>query len=128
MAGLLRWEAGTLGWHAGQPHHDETRKDESEETCHQSLPVSMPDKKKSNEDNAHAQQRTAEEPECRSRGQNALAHCPPKAAEENDPEQKAGKQGERQNRKVTHLCPPFHPAWPCLPWRPSATHSNSQSQ
>ena len=83
MAGLLRRAVVAVHRRAGKPRHDETRDDKSEQTRQQPLPMTARDKIKSSQGNARPQQQAAEEPKRRLSGRNALAHRPPKAAEEN---------------------------------------------
>jgi hypothetical protein len=62
MADLLRCGVLLFDWRAGQPHHDETRDDKSEQTYHQSHPISATDKIKPGENKTHPQQLAAEKP------------------------------------------------------------------
>jgi hypothetical protein len=79
-------------WCARQPHHDESRDDKSEETRHQPLPTSTPDKIKANKDETHPKKQASEKPKRRMRGRNTLAHGPPQPAKENGAEQKSSRQ------------------------------------
>src|ERR1035438_2866594 len=76
MTGLLHRKAGMFDWRARQPHHAESRDDKSQETRHQTLPISAPDKIESNENKTHPEQQASEKPEGRTLGRNSLAHCP----------------------------------------------------
>jgi hypothetical protein len=88
---------GMFDWRARQSHHAESRDDKSQETRHQPLPISAPDKIKSNEDKTHPEQQASEKPEGRTLGRNSLAHCPPKTAKENGAEKKSSRQSRCQN-------------------------------
>src|ERR1017187_4115743 len=63
-------------WRAGQPHHDDSRDDKSEQTNDQPKPISTPDKIKSTEHDAHPQQYAAEKPK-RRRKKSRPAKVPP---------------------------------------------------
>src|ERR1035437_7043248 len=81
MVNLLHLGVAVFNRCAGQPHYDDSRDDKSEQTGHQPLPISTPDKIKSSEHDAHPQHHAAEKPKRRRFGGNAFAHRPPKAAE-----------------------------------------------
>src|ERR1039458_3953999 len=97
MTDLLRCEMGMFDCRAGQPHHEESRDDKSQETCHQPPPISAPDKIKSSEDKTHPQQEAPEKPMRRTLGRNTLAYGPPQAAKENCAERKSSCQRHCQN-------------------------------
>src|SRR5580704_2464414 len=126
IAGLLCRGSLVSSRRTGQPPRDEACQDKAKETQQPPLPMLAPDKIKSRQGNAHPQQQAAEEPKRRPLGRNALANCPPKAAEENCTEQYARRQCQRQRQKFIHRYSPVRPASPCLPWPPNATHSNSR--
>src|SRR5665647_692541 len=62
MTGLLHCRVRMFDWRAGQPHHDDSRDDKSEQTNDDPLPISTPDKIKSTVHDAHPQQHAAEKP------------------------------------------------------------------
>src|SRR5580704_9729259 len=71
-----------LSSRAGQPRHDEARHDKAQEARHQPLPASVRHEVEAGQGNAHPHDETAEEPQRRRLGRDALAHRQIKAAEE----------------------------------------------
>src|ERR1017187_135550 len=62
MTNLLHCRVRMFDRRAGQPHHDDSRDDKSEQTNDDPLPISTPDKIKASEHDAHPHHHAAEKP------------------------------------------------------------------
>src|SRR5665647_582083 len=111
---------------AGQPLHREAGQNKAKQTHQPPPPIFAPDEIESRQGHTHPQEHTGEEPQRRPWRRNALNDRPPETAEENRAEQQARRQRRCQNQDFIHRYPPDRPESPCLPWPPSATHSNSR--
>src|SRR5450432_3335457 len=102
MTGLRCSRVMIFDRRAGQPGHDETCDDKSEQTGQQPPPIAAAEKVKAGERDDHAQKHAAEKPEHGLPGRKALAHGPPKAAEESRAEAKAAGACEQHRQWVIH--------------------------
>src|SRR5664279_1794090 len=92
-SGLRRMGCLLCRW-SRQTNHSKSGSDEPEETQQQSLPMAAREEVESSRDNGYPQHQAAKDPKRGAFGVEALANCPPKAAEEDHAQHRPEDPGQ----------------------------------
>ena len=128
MAGLLGRADLPFSRRPRQPRHDQSCHDKSQRDMAAAAASHRSRQRKSGENDAGPQQQAADEPQRRPLGRNALANRPPKAAEEDRPEQPPAAHANTRVSVSVIFVAPDPRALPGLGWRPNARRSDSRAQ